>query len=107
METLILAVVPLLGAVLTGFIGAFFHKANKKLDMEMEDTVVDQAVSYAEEAGRAYVAKRGKNLPSNDKLDLAVNFALAALPKAKTDAFLERLKKKIESRVWKLFHWDK
>ena len=106
MEHLLVTIVfPLLGTILTGFIGAFFHKANKKLDLDIEDSVLDNAVLYAEQLGKNYLKKHGNKMPSNEKMDAAVDFILGAIPKKKTDAYLDRLKRKVEAKVYDQFHW--
>lgn len=105
MELLISQVVfPLFGTVITIAATALMKKLKDQSGVEIEDTVIENAVHFAEEYARSYLQKQGVKLPSNQKLDLALQFVWDNIPSTAKDAYRERLTRKIEAKVNKLLH---
>lgn len=92
-------VIPFIGTVLLGLAGAITTKVRRKIGLDIEDRIVEQAVHYAEEKARNALADSGEKLPGNLKLDAAIAYVWDAIPEARKDACQARLKKKVESAV--------
>lgn len=99
-------IIPVLSIVLLALASAGAKKIYDLIGLKIEDNLIEQAVHFAEEKGRAYLAEHGEKLPSHEKLDLALAYLWDGIPQAKKDSYEARLSRKIEAAVNRLFHVD-
>lgn len=92
-------IIPVLAIVLMAVATAVAAKIRQKYGLDIEDKVIEQAVHWAEEQARKKAALYGDKIPSNEKLDMAVQFVWEAIPAAKKASYQERLRAKIEAAV--------
>lgn len=99
-------VIPVLTIVLIAIATVVADKIRKKTELEIEDKAIEQAIHWVEEQSRKALARNGDKIPSNEKLDMAIQFVWDAISTVKKESYQKKLKAKIESAVNRYLHND-